>query len=296
MRIFMQTDLEGVAGVRNFADWTSPENRYYETGRSLLTAEINAAIEGLFAEGASYIMIADSHGPGAVDITLLDPRAELMRWGWPQQWPTRMEDGFDYLVFVGQHAMSRTPCSNMAHTGNCGVLEESINGIAVGEFGRRAFCASELGIRTVFATGEQALGDEAQALIPGIETVVVKRGIVPGRGDECTRTQYAARNSGAIHVQPEKSRQMIREGAATAMQRAAKEDFGLIPLTPPFRRTIVYRGTDENPGRMYSVQEHPKSVIAAMNQPVKKKSIESDEQLNELLSQPAEAPEAWEQN
>ena len=109
MRIFMQTDLEGVAGVRNFADWTSPGKRYYDTGRALLTAEINAAVDGLFAEGATYIMVADSHGPGAVDITLLDPRVELMRWGWPQPWPTRMDDGFDYLVFVGQHAKSRTP-------------------------------------------------------------------------------------------------------------------------------------------------------------------------------------------
>ena len=47
MRVYIETDLEGVAGVRNFEDWASPGGRYYDLARELLTLEINAAIEGL---------------------------------------------------------------------------------------------------------------------------------------------------------------------------------------------------------------------------------------------------------
>jgi len=288
MRVYVQTDLEGVAGVRNFDEWTRPDKRYYDLARELLTLELNAAIEGLFEGGATYVLVADSHGPGAVDITKLDPRVELMRWGWQAPWPHLLDEGFDYLVFVGQHAKSRTPLSNMAHTGNCGVLEESINGVAVGEFGRFVMQASELGVRTIFATGEVALVQEAEALVPGIETVAVKRGLVPGRGDECTAEQYRARNPGAIHSHPRKAQHLIEEGARKAMQRAQSEAFGLIPMKPPFRGVMVWRPSENKPDRTYCIREHDKSVIAMLNQPREVKLVKSREQLDELLVEPFE--------
>ncbi|MBN1671046.1 MAG: M55 family metallopeptidase [Kiritimatiellae bacterium] len=288
MRVYIQTDLEGVAGVRNFAEWTGPDTRYYDVARGLLTQEINAAIDGLYEGGASYVMVADSHGPGAVDILQLDPRTELMRWDWRQPWPHRLQEGFDYLIFVGQHAKSRTPLSNMTHTGNTGVLERSVNGVAIGEFGQLALCASELGIRTIFGSGELAFTEEASALVPGIETVSVKRGLREGRGDGCTREQYRERNPGAVHTHPVRARELIRAGALKAMQRAQSEPFGLIPLRPPFRMVTVLRATAENPQRTYTVQEHATSLIAAMNERGAPKPVESDEQLNDLLCEPFE--------
>lgn len=288
-RVYIETDLEGVAGVRDFEEWASPGARYYDLARELLTLEINAAIEGLCERGASYVMVADSHGPGAVDITNLDPRADLMRWNWRQPWPHCMQDGFDYLVFVGQHAKSRTPLSNMAHTGNCSVLERSVNGFAIGEFGNVSMCASELGIRTIFASGELALTKETQELIPGIETVGVKRGLREGRGDDCTAEQYRLRNPGAIHTHPVRARQMIREGALRAIRRAKTESFGRIPLTPAFRIITIMRPTAENPQRTFTIQEHSTSFIAAMNQPRIVQTVESGEHLQALLVEPLES-------
>lgn len=282
MRIYIMTDLEGVAGVRNFQEWTGPGKPYYELAKELLTEEVNAAVDGFFAGGATSILVADGHGPGAIDIIRLDPRVELLR-GWGQGWPLGLEEGgFDAMACVGQHAKSRTPYSNMAHTQGCSYLELSINRKAIGEFGQLVMCASQLGVRAVFAAGELAFAKEAEALVPGIETVAGKRGTKPGRGDECTEEQYRLRNGGAVHTHPVRVREMIRSGAEKAIRRAREEEFGIVPLQPPFRRVTVLRANDREPGR-YDVAEHADDVCALMNAPFDLKPIGSDEQLHELL-------------
>ena len=234
MRIYLMTDLEGVAGVQNSLDWTRPGQYWYDLARQLLTQEVNAALDGFFAAGADEVLVADGHGPSAVDVQDLDPRAEYMR-GWPELWPLGLEEGgYDYLAFVGQHAKSRTPFSNMTHTQSYRTLELSVNGTAVGEFGQIAMCASQLGVRTIFAAGEKALAEEAEALVPGMETVWVKRGTRSGRGDECSEDQYRARNVSAIHFHPERAQALIRAGAVTAVRRAEGDDsFGITPSRRP---------------------------------------------------------------
>ena len=39
------TDLEGVAGVLDFANWCTIDSRYYDKAKKLLTLETNAVIE-----------------------------------------------------------------------------------------------------------------------------------------------------------------------------------------------------------------------------------------------------------
>ena len=74
-KIYLMTDMEGVAGVRDAVDWLGPEGRYYEVGRRFLTRQVNAAIDGFLAGGATEVVVSDGHGSGAVDIELLDKRA-----------------------------------------------------------------------------------------------------------------------------------------------------------------------------------------------------------------------------
>lgn len=284
MRVYLMTDLEGVAGVQNSLEWTRPGQYWYDLARQLLTQEVNAAVAGFIAAGADAVLVADGHGPGAVNVADLDPRAEFLR-GWPERWPLGLEEGgYDVLAFVGQHAKSRTPRSNMTHTQSYRYLELSINGTAVGEFGQLAMCASQLGVRTIFAAGEKALAEEAQALVPGIETVWVKRGTRPGRGDECTEEAYAARNGSAIHFGPIKARTMVREGALRALRRAQQDDsFGRIPLTAPLRSVYVQRPHEGEPRRMYCVREHPESVAALLNLPAQLEPVADEDHLRELL-------------
>ena len=78
MKVYVGTDLEGVAGVSTFYVQTSPEGRYYEAAKKLLTAEVNAAIEGMLETGADDILVSDGHGPGAIAFEELHERAKLL--------------------------------------------------------------------------------------------------------------------------------------------------------------------------------------------------------------------------
>ena len=265
-RVYIMTDLEGVAGVRDSEQWCGPDGRYYDAGQRLLTLEVNAAIEGFFAGGATEIVVADGHGRGAVNLELLDPRAELER-GWPTGWPgpSLTAGGFDAVAWVGQHAKAGTELAHLAHTQGWNYVDLSVNGVSIGEFGQLALCASELGVRSIFASGDKAFTEEAQALVPGIETVCVKRGTTPGRGDELTAEQYGRRNTAAVHLHPEKARALVRAGAERAIRRAQTEQFGLIPVKPPFERVARFRRTQAGQPLLVSRETHASSVIALMN-------------------------------
>lgn len=263
MKIYIMTDQEGVAGVLNSVDFAFPACRYYELAKELLTGEVNAAIAGFCAAGASEITVADCHGTGSIHQLQLDPRAELLR-GLPAGYPYLLDKSYDYIAWVGQHAMSRTEYAHLAHTGSMAKFEYTVNGMAVGEFGQLALCASELGVRSIFGSGDRAFCREAAALVPGIETVEVKRGTNPGRGDECDEIQYRVRNSSAIHLHPERARRAIREGAERALRRAQTESFGLIPLKPPFEMIKKYRATATRPQATLQ-GSHPTSIIALFN-------------------------------
>ncbi len=271
------TDLEGVAGVLNFQEWTGPGKPYYQLARKFLTSEVNAAIDGFFEGGATEILVADGHGPGAVNIHQLDPRVEYLRgWG-VGPWPLTLDETYDALAYVGQHAKAGTEYGHMAHTQGTGYLDLSINGVSIGEFGQLAMCASEIGVRTIFGSGDEAFTKEAQELVQGIETVAVKCGVKAGTGDNLTRESYARFTASARHFHPIKARRLIRAGALRAIKRAQEEDFGIIQLTPPFRRVGKFRPSEDNPNWTESRETHESSVIALMGmrfnaQPVEKPS------------------------
>ena len=68
--VYMMTDLEGSAGVddwdpRHREDATTAKGVYDRAEmQRLLTGEVNAAAEGLFAAGVEEIIINDAHGAG----------------------------------------------------------------------------------------------------------------------------------------------------------------------------------------------------------------------------------------
>lgn len=267
MKIYLMTDLEGVAGVLDFDNWCSPESRYYELAKEFLTLEVNSASQGFFAAGAKEIVVADGHGPGGINVKLLDSRVELMR-GWPPgPYPSGLDKSFDILAFVGQHAKAGSTYAHIPHTQYSGYIDLSINGISIGEFGQLAMCASELGVPTIFASGDLALTKEAKKLIPGIEATAVKRGLNPDNGKICTQHTYIRYNNAAIHFHPLKAGQLIREGAEKALKRAKKESFGIISLKPPFERITILRPNNNNSERTDRAK-HLTSVIGLLNMPL----------------------------
>lgn len=265
MKLYIMTDLEGVAGVIDHENWCSRDSRYYETAKELLTEEVNAAASGFFDGGAAEIVVADGHGPGAINGLLLDPRVMLMR-GWPRGFPLELDASYDAIAWIGQHAKAGTEYAHLAHTQNFGMLDQTINGISVGEFGEMAFCALELGVKPIFGSGDQAFVEEAEALFPGIETVAVKYGTTPGRGEECSAEEYGKRNAAAVHFSPERARKMIYEGALRAAGRFRHGmDIGLPDLRPPYEARVARRPSADRPASS-GVFSHPSSISALINE------------------------------
>src|SRR5215203_1492077 len=63
MRVFIVSDMEGVAGIPTWDQVTGGKS-LYEEGRTLYTEEINAAIRGARGAGATEIVVMDCHGAG----------------------------------------------------------------------------------------------------------------------------------------------------------------------------------------------------------------------------------------
>ena len=63
MRVHVISDMEGVAGIVKWEQTTGGEP-LYEEGRKLFTEEINAAVRGAKAAGATEIVVMDCHGAG----------------------------------------------------------------------------------------------------------------------------------------------------------------------------------------------------------------------------------------
>src|SRR6476659_796502 len=79
-RIFVVTDMEGVGGVNNADEQLLPGQRRYEESRRLLTGELNAAVEGALAAGATEVVVWDGHdGSRSLSIEDIHPRARLIQ-------------------------------------------------------------------------------------------------------------------------------------------------------------------------------------------------------------------------
>lgn len=236
MKLYILTDIEGVAGVANFHDYSYETGRFYPLSRKLLTLEVNAAVEGALAGGAEEIVVLDGHGPGGINVEELHPEARLLHGtGLP---PTLgLDESYDALFFVGQHAMSHAEKAGMAHSFSSRTIEHIyLNGEQIGEFGLRTILAGEFGIPVTLVTGDQATAEEARRVIPEIEAVVVKESL----GIGC-----------AITLSPEKSRRLIREGAERALRR--KDQIQPYRVPPPYVLRVEYKtpelaGTALRPG------------------------------------------------
>ena len=229
MRVYIMTDLEGVAGVVNSDDYCIPEGRYYEVARKLLTKETNGAIEGLMEAGADEILVVDGHGYGAINPLLLHPAAKLLA-GRPLGYPFGCNRSFDAAIIIGQHAKSNSDGGHLCHTGSFEVEDQAINGISLGEMGCNMLFTAYFGVPTVMVSGDKAACEEALALVPNIEVAPVKEGIKRGSPAGLTSEKNKMFNGAAVHLHPQKARELIREKAKMGLEKLSEmKSFWLDP-------------------------------------------------------------------
>jgi len=227
LRVFISADMEGITGVVNGAQ-LAPGEFEYERFRKLMTGEVNAAVEGALAAGATKVTVADSHGNGLnLLVEELNPKARLIRsWPRPLEMMEGVEGGFDAAMFIGYHASINTPQAVRAHSiSSRRFYDLRLNGRHASEGMLNAAIAGHFGVPIVFVSGDDAtLAELRGTLGAGLAGVAVKRAI-----------GYHAADS----LAPDVARERIRAESETALrQRATAKPF---VIAGPVRLEISFK-------------------------------------------------------
>ena len=225
MRILIMADMEGVSGIINW-DQVNGGAPLYEEGRRLYTEEVNAAVRGARAAGATEIVAVDCHGAGkAWNFNSFIP--ELMECDWVSghawsRYTELLERGCDAALMVGMHARAGTPDGILCHTISSTTWRNLyFNDTVVGEFGINASLCGHYGCPVVLITGDEATCREGRDLLgDGLHTASVKRGL----------TRYSAR-----HTPPKQARQSIEAAARHALSSPGRTK----PFVPARPTTIT---------------------------------------------------------
>jgi D-amino peptidase len=218
VRVVVLGDMEGVAGICRW-EQVSAGKALYEEGRRLYTEEVNAAVRGACAAGASEVVVMDCHGAGgdcsfnSLIPDALDERCEfVVQSAWTEH-TEPFEDGCDAALMIGMHAMAGAERGVMSHTVSSTSWHSlRFNGTTVGEVGINAALCGIWGCPVALVTGDDVVGAEAATLLgPGLATLAVKRGL--GR--------FSAR-----HQPPARAR--------AGIERAARDALGALASAPVY--------------------------------------------------------------
>ena len=209
MKVFVISDMEGIAGIVR-PEQTNAGEALYEEGRKLYTQEINAAVRGAKAGGATEIVVMDCHGAGkGYDFNSLlpedlEPDCEYVVQEEWTEYTEFLEQGVDAALFVGMHARAGAGGGVLNHTVSGPDFQNLwFNGTLVGETGINAALCGTWGCPVLLVTGDDAACREGTELLgDGLTTVEVKQGL----GVKSARL-----------LQPGRARELVEAGSKQAL-------------------------------------------------------------------------------
>jgi len=177
-KFYIAVDSEGPTGVNEYwARNLKADSPRLPRFRELLTADVNAAVEGCFAAGATEVYVKDD---GFRDRNILrdrlDSRARLIPSGGPLL--HGLDASFSGVLLVGFHAREGASKSVLAHTWSSARRRRyTFNGREAGELAAYAIVAGhDHGVPIVMATGCDGLCRETHEWLGrDVVTVSVKR-------------------------------------------------------------------------------------------------------------------------
>ena len=226
MKIYISADMEGVVGaVTN--EQLGPQGFEYARFREFMTQEVNAAIEGALAAGATDIVISDSHGNGQNLLIEKLPVNVLLVRAWPR--PLMMMQGIDETfagaIFLGYHTATTSSQGVRAHTiSSARLADVRLKGVSVSEAGLNAAIAGHFNVPVIMISGDDAVVKETQALLGDVEGAVVK---------------WASGFHSAKTMMPEAAYVLIREKVRKAVGRIG--DFKPYKLAPPIQLDVRFK-------------------------------------------------------
>ena len=206
LRIYVNTDLEGISGVFKFDQTRQKDTPLNIQACEYFMGDVAAVVRGLRDGGATEVIILDGHGSQAVIPHLMVPGARYIT-GRPRPGAgnlTELDASFAGMVMLGFHAMMGTPDGVLNHTQSSASENRYwYNGVESGELAQNAAIAGYYGVPPIMVTGDEATCREAKKFFGNnIVTVAVKRGV--------------ARESAVLYPF-EETRKALYEGAKRAV-------------------------------------------------------------------------------
>ena len=208
-KVFMITDMEGVSGIYDSDLQVQPyQSPRWEESHKLLTGEVNAAVEGLLAGGATDVVVWDGHDSSR-SLSVLDvhPKARLLTGGSISR-TLELDSSYCAIIFIGQHAMAGADKGILSHSYDSRNIQNIwVNNKPTGEIGGRVLLAGAMNLPAIMLSGDTAACQEIHDLVPQAECAEVKSGV--------------SRNAGYMLSHPAACA-LIREKAQRAIERLAE--------------------------------------------------------------------------
>jgi D-amino peptidase len=206
LKIYVNTDLEGISGVFKFDQTREKDTPLNIQACEYFMGDVAAVIKGLLDGGATEVIVLDGHGSQAVIPHLMLSGAKYIT-GRPRPGAgnlTELDSSFAGMVMLGFHAMMGTPDGVLCHTQSSKSENRYwYNDVESGELAQNAAIAGYYGVPPIMVTGDEATCREAKKFFGNsIVTVAVKRGV--------------ARESAVLYPF-EETRKALYEGAKRAI-------------------------------------------------------------------------------
>jgi D-amino peptidase len=177
-KIFISADMEGISGISG-SDQLAATGAEYGRSRKLMADDVNAAVRGARAGGATEIVVNDSHGSMRnLRLEDLEAGTRLISHSFKRSGMMEgLDESFDGVIFIGYHAQAGTPIGVFAHTGSGVVRDVRVNGRSLGEGGLNTMVAGWYGVPVLLVTGDDVAVRQVASVATGVRTVAVKRAI-----------------------------------------------------------------------------------------------------------------------
>lgn len=181
LKIYVNTDLEGISGVFKFAQTREKDTPLNIEACEYFMGDIAAVVQGLRDGGATEIVVLDGHGSQCVIPHLMEPGAKYIT-GLPRTGAgnlSTLDSSFAAMVMVGFHAMMGTPDGLLNHTQSSRSENRYwYNGVESGELAQNGLIAGYYGVPVIMVTGDEATVKEAGKFFgDNIVTIAVKKGL-----------------------------------------------------------------------------------------------------------------------
>lgn len=173
---FISADIEGITDVTAWCE-TEPGGNGYESACRQMTKEVAAACEAVQAAGYQAV-VRDGHGCARNILHELLPRGVKLMRGWacdPASMMAGLNGDFAGALYIGYHSPAGTKGSPLAHTVDRHTIRwMKINGRLASEFTINSMYAAQMGVPSLYISGDAKICQMAEEEIPQIVSTAVK--------------------------------------------------------------------------------------------------------------------------